>query len=180
MSNFVRLLAACVTGAIIASVATYYAPLKTVFKIKSFAITYTAVGFIVLACVRLLRSAVRDFFYAIDCSRLKVRKDVSRILVYGTGLRYRAFRRELVRSASRNSRIIVGLLDDDVLLWGKYIGGMKILGGLGNAAETVNSVNADSLVIACELSDARLAEIAGSFKKLGIKVSVFSLNEKEV
>jgi UDP-N-acetylmuramyl pentapeptide phosphotransferase/UDP-N-acetylglucosamine-1-phosphate transferase len=180
MSNFVRLLAACVTGAIIASVATYYAPLKTVFKIKSFAITYTAVGFIVLACVRLLRSAVRDFFYAIDCSRLKARKDVSRILVYGTGLRYRAFRRELVRSASRNSRIIVGLLDDDVLLWGKYIGGMKILGGLGNAAETVNSVNADSLVIACELSDERLAEIAGSFKKLGIKVSVFSLNEKEV
>lgn len=180
MSNFIRLLAACLTGAVIATVATYYAPLKTVFKIKSFAIAYTSIGFIVLAGVRILRSVVRDFFYAIDCSQLKSRKDVSRLLVYGTGLRYRAFRRELVRSTSRNSRIIVGLLDDDVLLWGKYIGGMKVLGGLENTDETINAVNADSLVIACELSDERLAEVAGAFKKFGIKTSVFSLNEKEV
>ena len=180
MSNYVRLFVACVFGAGFAAIATYYAPLTTMFKIKSFTMTYAAVGFIVLGAVRLLRSIARDVFYAIDCSRLKSRKDVTRILVYGTGLRYRAFRRELVRSASRNSRIIVGLIDDDMLLWGKFIGGLKIHGGLDVAGEIVNRTNADAVVVACEVSDSRLAEIKAVFARMDVKVSSFTFKEKEV
>ena len=180
VSNYIRLLLACISGSILASIATYYAPLTTVFKIKSFCISYLAVSFIFLAAVRLLRSLARDIFYALDCSQLKNRKDVSRILVYGIGLRYRAFRRELVRSTSRNERIIVGLLDDDARLWGKYIGRLEVLGDLDAAEEAINSLNIDSVVIACEVSPAKLEELKKVFSPFGVRLTNFSFNENEV
>ena len=43
------------------------------------------------------------------------------MLVFGAGLRYRAFRRGLVRKFLKEKRIIVGLVDDDILLRGKMI-----------------------------------------------------------
>ena len=180
VSNYIHLLLACISGSILASIATYYAPLTTVFKIKSFCISYLSVSFIVLAAVRLFRSLARDIFYAIDCSQLKNRKDVTRILVYGTGLRYRAFHRELVRSTSHNERIIAGLLDDDARLWGKYIGGLEVLGGLDAAEEAINSLNIDSVVIACEVSPARLEELKKVFSPFGVRLTNFTFNENEV
>ena len=180
VSNFIRLLLACVSGSILASIATFYAPLSTVFKIKSFCISYLAVSFIGIAAVRLLRALVRDVFYSIDCSQLKNRKDVSRVLVYGTGLRYRAFRRELVRSTSRNERIITGLLDDDARLWGKYIGGHEVLGGLEEAGEAINSLNIDSVVIACQVTPSKLEEIKKVFSPFGVRLTNFTFNENEV
>jgi FlaA1/EpsC-like NDP-sugar epimerase len=100
--------------------------------------------------------------------------------VYGTGLRYRAFRRELVRSTSRNERIIVGLLDDDARLWGKYIGGLKVLGGLDAAEEAINGSNADSIVIACEVTSPKLEEIKKVLSPFGIRLTNFTFNENEV
>ena len=82
-----------------------------------------------------------------DCSRLKDKKSVSRILVYGTGLRYRAFRRELVRNTSANVRILVGLLDDDLLLKGRYVGGLKIQGTIHSAPLIIEKFNVDTIVI---------------------------------
>ena len=152
-SNFVRLLLACAVGSVAGSVVIYYWPSLSGERLKAMTLAYAAVSFVMLASVRAFRGVARDIFYAIDCSRLRNRRDVSRILVYGAGLRYRTFRRELVRSASANDRIIVGILDDDVCLRGKYIGGIRILGTIKQAPEIVNSVNADTVVIACEISD---------------------------
>lgn len=180
VSNFIRLLLACISGSLLASIATFYAPMSTPFKIKAFCISYLAVSFIGISAVRLLRTLVVDAFYTIDCSNLKNRKDVSRILVYGTGLRYRAFRRELVRSTYRNERIIAGLLDDDARLWGKYICRHKVLGGLDAAGEAINSANIDSVVIACQVTPSKLEEIKKVFSPFGVRLTNFTFNENEV
>jgi FlaA1/EpsC-like NDP-sugar epimerase len=128
----------------------------------------------------IFRNIFRDMFYAIDCSRLVVRKDVSRVLVYGAGLRYRAFRRELVRSASANNRIIVGLLDDDVLLHGKYIGDVQVLGSIADASDIINRVNADAVVVACDLPDDRLRAVCALLAPTGVRVTTFTLGEKKI
>ena len=129
-ANFVWLFLACAAGSLAGSIGVYYAPQIETPEIIGATLLYPLLCFVFLSTVRIFRPLVRGVFYTLDCSRLKARKDVSRILVYGAGLRYRSFRRELVRRTSANDRIVVGLLDDDILLRGQYIGGAKVLGTL--------------------------------------------------
>lgn len=178
-SNYMRLLLACLAGAAVGAVAFYYLPnLVPMGHISAFAIMYSMTTFVLMAGSRLVRGVVRDMFYAFDCARLKSRKDVSRVLVYGAGLRYRAFRRELVRTTSANNRFIVGIIDDDMLLRGQYIGGIKIYGTLAQAPEIINQVNADTVVIACEVKPAWLKVIKEMLAPTGVKITMFSIGEK--
>ena len=178
LSNYVRMLIACAAGAIAGSVFIYYWPSLSPARLKAFTILYWALTFVALSSVRMVRGVVRDIFYALDCARIVGRKDVSRILVYGAGLRYRSFRRELVRKASGNNRIIVGMLDDDVCLRGRYIGGIKVLGTINQAPEIITEVNADAVVMACETSEAWMRIVRKVLEPTGVKVSVFSFTEK--
>lgn len=180
-SNFLRLFLACAFGATIGAIAFYYLPnLVPEGHLAAFSLLYAMLTFLLLSAVRLARGIVRDMFYAIDCSRLRTRKDVSRILVYGAGIRYRAFRRELVRTTSANDRMIVGIIDDDALLKGQYVGGIKIYGTLLDAPETINSTNADAVVIACEMTPQRLKIAKETLKATGVKFSIFSIGETAI
>ena len=180
LSNFARLLVACVVGAVGSSVLIYYWPSMPTSRLKAMTLAYAAVSFVTLASVRVLRGVVRDLFYAMDCTRLRNRKDVSRVLVYGAGLRYRTFRRELVRSASSNDRIIVGIIDDNLCLRGRYIGGIQVHGTINQAPEIINRLNADAVVVACEVSDEWLRVVRRILEPTGVKVTVFSFSEREI
>ena len=179
-ANFVWLFLACAAGSLAGSIGVYYAPQLETPEIIGATLLYPLLCFVFLSTVRIFRPLVRGVFYTLDCSRLKARKDVSRILVYGAGLRYRSFRRELVRRTSTNDRIVVGLLDDDILLRGQYIGGAKVLGTLMEAPEIVNRVNADAVVIACEVTDDWLKVIRETLAPTGVKITHFNFTEKEI
>ena len=184
-SNFARLFVACGFGAVVGIVGVYYAPGLMdddilVSEVFGAMLVYFLSSFVLLAAFRLVRPVVRDFFYSLDHMRLRERKDVSRVLVYGAGLRYRAFRRELVRSSLANSRIIVGILDDDILLRGRYIGGILVLGTLLEAPEIVNRVNADAVVIACDISDEWLKVVRETLGPTGVRITHFRFSETEI
>jgi len=179
-SNYVRLALACAFGSAAGAVAIYYWPWIHPFRTVPMSISYAVLSFASLMALRIFRDVIRDFFYALDCARLKGRKDVSRILVYGAGLRYRSFRRELVRTTSANDRMIVGILDDDVFLKGRRIGGIRILGTINDAPEVINAVNADAVVIACVISDEWLKVVKEILAPTGVKVTRFTLSEEPV
>ena len=180
LSNFAWLLLALAAGTVAGSVGIGFAPQFDEAQLVGATVVYFLTSAILLIAVRLVRPVVRDVFYALDCSRLKARKDISRVLVYGAGLRYAAFRRELVRRTAANDRIVVGLLDDDILLRGRYIGGIKVLGTLRDAPEIINSVNADAVVVACEVSEEWLKVIHETLAPTGVKVTHFTFTEKEI
>ena len=177
VSNYLRLFLACVFGAIAGSVFVYYWPSTNQPRVNVVTFTYAVLSFAALLALRIFRGVVRDLFYALDCSRIRNRKDVSRILVYGAGLRYKSFRRELVRTTSANDRMIVGLLDDDVFLKGKYIGGIRIHGTINDAPEVINALNVDAVVIACVVSDEWLKVVKEILAPTGVKVTLFSFAE---
>ena len=184
-SNFARMLVACAAGAVAGSIGLCCAPNVVPddvapAEIAGATLVYFLVSFLLIAAARLARPVVRDVFYSLDCSRLKGRKDVSRVLVYGAGLRYRAYRRELVRTTSANDRMIVGLMDDDILLRGQYVGGIKVYGTLLEAPEIINRLNVDSVVVACEVTDAWLKVVKETLDPTGVKVTHFKFEEKEI
>ena len=179
-SNYVRLFLACCFGSVAGSVAIYYRPSTSAPQLEQMTFTFAFAAFTTLVAVRLFRGLVRDVFYALDCAQLKTRKDVSRVLVYGAGLRYRSFRRELVRTTSANDRIIVGLLDDDVCMKGRYIGGLKIFGTINEAPEVINALNVDAVVIACVVSDEWLKVVKKILAPTGVRITRFAFSETEV
>ena len=184
-SNFARMLVACAAGAVAGSIGLCCAPNVVpddvaTAEIAGATLVYFLVSFLLIAAARLARPVVRDVFYSLDCSRLKGRKDVSRVLVYGAGLRYRAYRRELVRTTNANDRMIVGLMDDDILLRGQYVGGIKVYGTLLEAPEIINRLNVDSVVVACEVTDAWLKVVKETLGPTGVKVTHFKFEEKEI
>ncbi len=178
-SNYARLLLACVIGGVVGSVAIYYSPAYN-YQLKPMTVMYPLMSFVAISLLRNLRAMAKDIFYNIDSSQLRKTNTVSRILVYGCGLRYRAFRRELVRTASKNDRIIVGIVDDNILLRGQYVGGIKICGSITMIERIVKETNADALVIACDMSPKRLDVVRQKLAATGLKVSRFYLNEKQL
>ncbi len=179
-SNYVRLFLGCIFGSVAGSVIAYYLPAFSPTKIVSITIVYALMAFVMLVAIRVLRAFVRDLFYALDCARIRNRKDVSRILVYGCGLRYRSFRRELVRSASTNNRLVVGFLDDDVYLRGRYVGGIKVFGTINQAPEVINELNVDAVVIACGFSDEWMTVVRKILDPTGVKITRFSFAETPI
>lgn len=177
-SNYFLLLLASLSGTVLGTVAIYYAPVEELHvHLKEMAIVYSVMTFVLFSAIRLFRGFVRDLFYQIDSVRLSSSPGVSRILVYGAGLRYRAFRRELVRKAASNKSVIVGLIDDDLILRGHYIGSVKICGTLMNAPEVIRKLKVDTVVIACELSDSRKRIALQTLADTGVTVKHFSLEE---
>lgn len=179
-SNYFRLMLACAAGAVAGGVGVLLSSGLSGKHVVPATLLYFSLSFVLVSAIRVLRPAFRDLFYAIDCSQLKARRDVSRILVYGAGLRYRAFRRELVRRTSENTRIIVGIIDDDQFLQGRYIGRIRVAGTLDNAHEIVDELNVDSVVITCKLDEERLRRAKEVFASCGVKVTNFIFCEKEV
>ena len=179
ISNYVRLAVAVVSGVLACDAITILLGYPH-SHMTAFTALYAQNAFLALVALRFVRPILRDIFYALDSARLADDPATSRILVYGAGLRYSSFRRELVRGASRNSRVIVGLIDDDLLLHGHYIGGIRVFGGLSSAKVAVRALRADTAVIACQLTPARLELARKVFADAGLRVMLWSFEEKEL
>ena len=179
ISNYVRLAVAVVSGVLACDAITILLGYPH-SHMTAFTALYAQNAFLALVALRFVRPILRDIFYALDSARLADDPATSRILVYGAGLRYSSFRRELVRGASRNSRVIVGLIDDDLLLHGHYIGGIRVFGGLSSAKVAVRALRADTAVIACQLTPARLELARKVFADAGLRVTLWSFEEKEL
>ena len=179
ISNYVRLAVAVAAGVLACDAITILLGYPH-SHMTAFTALYAQNAFLALVALRFARPILRDLFYALDSARLADDPATSRILVYGAGLRYSSFRRELVRGASRNSRVIVGLIDDDLLLHGHYIGGIRVFGGLSSAKVAVRALRADTAVIACQLTPARLELARRAFADAGLRVTLWSFEEKEL
>lgn len=180
LSNFLVLLVASAFGAFAGSTLMFVAPTVSTAGLPARTILYALLSFLFLACSRSIRFVIRDLFYMLDMKRLMARKDVSRILVYGAGLRYQSFRRELIRSTARNHRVIVGLLDDNPLLFARYIGGLQVKGALKDVPELVQALNIDAVVVTFKMDDAQKRAIVDFLKPHGVKVTFFSFTETEI
>ncbi len=177
VSNFLALGGACVLGSLLSSVVIYYYPGLNDDRLVQFTFGFASLTALFLAVGRLFRSFVRDIFFAVDCARLRDGREVSRILVYGAGLRYRSFRRELVRRATSCNRLIVGIIDDDLTLRGRYIGGIQVLGPLLQAPQIIRETKADTVVIVCELEPDWVKIVRETLEPTGVRVTLFTLHE---
>lgn len=178
-SDYFRLIMASLVGAISSGISLLYffdIPFVTTFV---FSVSYTCVIFALLIFLRLLRPILRDSFFRVNSAKLRKSNDVSRVLVYGTGLRFRAFYRELVRGHFNSNRVIVGLIDDDYLLSNRYIGGYLVSGTLHDAPKLIKKLNVDTVIVACEMSDEWKKVVLDILLPTGVNIQHFSFSEEK-
>ena len=176
LSNYLRLILSVGCGMLSAMAIMVLLGYKE-GRLLAFPVVHFGLALLFMVAVRSARQFIRDLFYLLNARRKADDPSVSRVLVFGAGLRYRAFRRELMRNILNEKRIIVGLVDDDILLHGKYIGGMMVDGPHMDAKRIVEETRADCVVIACELTPERLNAVVESFKASGVKVTHFTFSE---
>ena len=85
-----------------------------------------------------------------------------------------------MRNAYAGDRIIVGIVDDNPSLVGKYVGEVKVVGSRSDIRDLVRSLAADSLVVACGLEEGELDRLSGELAPLGVKITVFGFGENPV
>ncbi len=130
--------------------------------------------------MRFMRGLARDFFYAIDYAHMKAQRCADRVLVYGSGLRYRSFRRELVRHYESNNRMIVGFLDDNIYLRGKRIGSTKVYGTINEAPRVIEKLKVDVVVITCKITPEWEKVVKEILEPTGVRVLRFDFVENEL
>ena len=179
LSNYIRL-AIAVSFGVLASSSLILLLGYREGRVLAFPAIHFGLSLLLLIAVRSVRPFLRDYFYFVNARKLADDPAVSRVLVFGAGLRYRSFRRELVRKFMQERRIIVGLVDDDILLRGKMIGGIRVDGPHMDARRIVAETRADSVVIACELTPERMRAVVDTFRRCGLKISHFSFSETAI
>ncbi|MHC1765405.1 MAG: hypothetical protein AB9869_14075 [Verrucomicrobiia bacterium] len=103
--------------------------------------------------------AVRVFYRsAEECvlylrNRSELRANRGKILLYGAGGRCQLFLRErgYINSGSFEGGVIVGLLDDEPALHGRWVYGYQVLGGLRQAAALIDRHKVTSVILTANL-----------------------------
>jgi FlaA1/EpsC-like NDP-sugar epimerase len=130
-----------------------------------------------LAGIRVWRDCMRVSMQILERRILLEKPKTMRVLVYGGGLRFRSYLRELAERAGRNDRVIIGIIDDDLHLKGRIIAGHKVLGGFKDIGEWVVGDRIEGLIITSLLTPERQAEVVKTMQELGVWVSVWACDE---
>jgi UDP-N-acetylmuramyl pentapeptide phosphotransferase/UDP-N-acetylglucosamine-1-phosphate transferase len=179
ISNFISLILSLTTGVVVSYV------ISVVFKIPN-SLTFVQYGFLLgtlivgFVFIRVLRQILRDLFFLVDVGKMNETKKAKRVLVYGSGLKYRAFSRELVRSFAHNTRYIVGIIDDDVYIKSLYIGSVKVLGAFEDIPRLIEEKKIDAIVIACNLPDQKMQALKEMLSGRNVELTMFSFNEVNI
>ena len=177
VTNYLWLLGACVAGTSVAAVLLSHTGVGGEYPVIA-ALLFLTIAYTLMLFVRLIRAICREVFYEIARFTLRRQKDIVRCVVYGSGLRYHYFQREMVRLADKNTRVIVGLIDDDAMLTGKYIGTVKVYGNINQLPKILEKTRATELVVACELTEKREGIVKQIIEATGVKATYFTFKEK--
>jgi len=145
-----------------------------------FALLFAALSVFPIVGIRLWRDSIQGVMQIMERRILLEKPETIRVFVYGGGLRFRSYTREMSIISGRNDRVILGIIDDDINLKGRIIAGYTVLGGVGNLKDLVSEWRADALVITCLLSPEKQTQVVRIAESLGILVSVWACEERQL
>lgn len=143
-----------------------------------FALLYAAFSVFPIVGVRLWRDSVNGVMQGLEKRILLEKSDTKRILAYGGGVRFRSYLREFLVRSGANNRVIIGIMDDDILLKGRIIAGFTVLGQSDQLDELLERYPVDEIVITCLLPPERLRQVVEVAWGRGKQVAVWSCAEE--
>lgn len=143
-----------------------------------FAVLFASFSVFPLFGVRLWQDSLQGIVQVLERKVLTDKPETVRVFAYGGGVRFRSYIREMAVHSGRNTRVLLGILDDDVNLRGRIIAGYTVLGGFGELQELVAKWRVDAVVITCLLDSERESRIVQAAESAGVAVSKWVCDEK--
>jgi UDP-GlcNAc:undecaprenyl-phosphate GlcNAc-1-phosphate transferase len=105
-----------------------------------------------------------------------------RVVLYGAGGRCQLFLRErgFSNSSSFDSRVIVGLVDDDASLHNQWVHGYRVLGGLKDLPQMISRHRITGVVITTALRPESMALLQEMAQQQGLGLSEWGFEEREL
>jgi hypothetical protein len=118
--------------------------------------------------VRLAGETVRESIAVVERWTLLDRSDTTRMLVCGGGERFRLFLRERRTQTGHNTRVVIGVLDDDVNLRGRLVMGYPVLGNFDELPAMVARHRIGAVIITASLPDERRDVLVALARQAGV------------
>jgi FlaA1/EpsC-like NDP-sugar epimerase len=105
-----------------------------------------------------------------------------RVLLYGAGGRCQLFLKERGFSDSRSfdSRVIVGLIDDEPSLHFQWVHGHKVLGGFKDLAQIISRHRVSGIVITATLAPETKVALEELARGKGLQLTEWNFQEREI
>lgn len=103
-----------------------------------------------------------------------------KIIIYGAGLNCLLFLTCRLNDTDDAPVEIVGLLDDDDTIWGRYVYGLKVAGGLANLEDVHVQTEFKRILLTIDLPQEKLKAVKAFCLEHGIALSSFSCVESRI
>jgi UDP-GlcNAc:undecaprenyl-phosphate GlcNAc-1-phosphate transferase len=143
-----------------------------------FSILMFMCAFFPLTGMRVIRECLASFMHVIERFVIRDKEDTERVLVYGGGVKFSLYLKNIIAKAGNNKMFIVGLVDDDIHLKGRVISGYRVLGGAEHIMEIAKKYRAARVLITCDMSEDKIEQMAKEFEGSDIKLSVWRCSEE--
>lgn len=165
------------------------------FKIESQAVPksyYFFYLFLLITCIFASRFSYR-FFRSLKHKKQNKKNKIS-VMVIGAGEAANVIIKEIVNS-NFSTMIIRCIIDDDKGKWGRYIQGIKVVGGRDKIVECADLYNVDEIIVAmpsasrgdiraileiCKDTNCKLRSLPGMYQLVNGEVNVSKLRDVEV
>ena len=141
---------------------------------------YLLLALVFVVGLRLINETFRETMAMIERMTLLERSDASRLLVCDGGERFRLFLRETRAQVGKNSRVVVGVLDDDINLRGRMVFGYPVLGIIEDLPAVAAHHHIHAVVLAADLPPERHARLAVLARQAGVSLIAWSFIERQI
>ena len=145
-----------------------------------FSLVYAAFCLLPLMGLRLAVESLQGIMQTLKRHVLLQNEKVTRLLIYGAGIRFRNYMREQIPRLAVADSVIIGIIDDDLLFSGRVIYGYDVLGGLDDIPAICNKHKVNRIVITCVLPPERQAALLRMAREHGFDVSLWVNEERKV
>ena len=124
--------------------------------------------------LRLVSETFRESIAVVERWMLLDRSDATRLLVCGGGERFRLFLRERRTQTGHNTRVVVGVLDDDINLRGRLVMGYPVLGTFDELPDMVARHRIGAVIVTASLPDERRNALVALARQGGVPLLEWS------
>jgi FlaA1/EpsC-like NDP-sugar epimerase len=184
-----NIIVSCVLSTLVNSIGLQFFKLKTQAVPKSYYLLYM---FFLVTCIFASRFSYR-FFRSMK-HKQQNKKNLIAVMVIGAGEAANVIIKEIVNS-NFSTMVIKCIIDDDKGKWGRYIQGIKVVGGRDKIVECADIYDVDEIIVAmpsasrseiksileiCKDTNCKLRSLPGMYQLVNGEVNVSKLRDVEV
>ncbi len=184
-----NIVVSCVLSTLVNSIGLQFFKIKTQAVPKSYYFFYL---FLLLTCIFSSRFSYR-FFRSLK-HKQQNKKNLISVMVIGAGEAANLIIKEIVNS-NFSTMVIKCIVDDDKGKWGRYIQGIKVVGGRDKIVECADVYDVDEIIVAmpsssrveirnileiCKDTNCKLRSLPGMYQLVNGEVNVSKLRDVEV